>query len=283
MIPKTKDSKDSDEKLIDDIASMSAEAHQSFRQRLFKAQQSVRNIEKLGHNSAQNYDYVVGDDLLLAVKNILLEHNLILTMDTLSVQDGGQRGKQYVTRVEVEFSLRDRDSNLSIVSRYFGEGADGSDKGLPKAYTGAIKSYLRQQFLIATGEIDDAERDDENEARRAIDSKTVKSEPEFVPDGNPWAWMVEGGKRLKGKLLFEIPAEDLELLAEKGQGNDRAYARKALTDKSYNRIETAKTYAEQESLDAAAERVLGAKKVKTGTAHMGIPAVPFEDDDIPFV
>ena len=60
-------------------------------------------------------------------------------------------------KVTFEFKLSDIDTGFYEVSKISGEGFDKGDKAGYKADTGAIKYYLANTFLVATG--DDAEQD----------------------------------------------------------------------------------------------------------------------------
>lgn len=70
--------------------------------------------------------------------------------------------------VTMEFTLFDVETGCSETSRVYGEGFDKGDKALYKAYTGAIKYYLADTFLVATG--DDPE----------VDSPEGKEEEKFT-------------------------------------------------------------------------------------------------------
>ena len=67
-----------------------------------------------------------------------------------------------------------------------GAGDDGADKGLYKAYTGAVKYFLMKTFLIPTG--DDPEADtkaDERAASRAAPARPAPNGHGTVPTLSP--------------------------------------------------------------------------------------------------
>lgn len=63
--------------------------------------------------------------------------------------------------VKLEFTLTDIDTGFFETSTVSGEGMDKGDKAGYKAYTGALKYYLANTFMVATG--DDPEKDEEKE------------------------------------------------------------------------------------------------------------------------
>jgi hypothetical protein len=76
------------------------------------------------------------------------------------------RGKQsVVTTVVVAFTFADGDTGAMFRSEWAGQGDDPADKGLYKAYTGALKYFLMKTFLIPTG--DDPEADTNTDTRSA--------------------------------------------------------------------------------------------------------------------
>lgn len=54
--------------------------------------------------------------------------------------------------VRVVFGLYDIETGYGEESVFYGEGYDKGDKGLYKAYTGALKYYLANTFMVATGD-----------------------------------------------------------------------------------------------------------------------------------
>lgn len=79
-------------------------------------------------------------------------------------------GKQNNGRqVKVIFTLSDVETGYSESSTFYGEGFDKGDKGLYKAYTGAVKYYLANTFLVATGD------DPEVESPEGIEKEKYKN------------------------------------------------------------------------------------------------------------
>jgi hypothetical protein len=67
--------------------------------------------------------------------------------------------KMNMVIAKFQFEIIDRETDEREVYQAFGSGADTGDKGLYKAYTGAIKYFLANNFLVAEGT--DPENDEE--------------------------------------------------------------------------------------------------------------------------
>ena len=79
-------------------------------------------------------------------------------------------GKQNNGRqVKVLFTLSDVETGFAETSTFYGEGFDKGDKGLYKAYTGALKYYLANTFMVATGD------DPEVESPEGVEKETYKN------------------------------------------------------------------------------------------------------------
>lgn len=79
-------------------------------------------------------------------------------------------GKQNNGRqVKVLFTLSDIETGFAETSTFYGEGFDKGDKGLYKAYTGALKYYLANTFMVATGD------DPEVESPEGVEKEVYKN------------------------------------------------------------------------------------------------------------
>ena len=109
----------------------------------------ITHIEKDKTNEYHKYDYVSEETIVRAARASFLKHNLILLFSTTQrVREGD------LTSVLVEFKLIDLDEGGIYEAKVWGEGQDKGDKGIYKAYTGALKYFLLKNFLIPTGEDD---------------------------------------------------------------------------------------------------------------------------------
>lgn len=138
----------------------------------------VGYVEKRGRNTFHNYDYVTEADLVEAVRSKLAERQIVLIP---SVGDIGERpvttdkGKQStVTTVRVKFTFIDGATGETHSAEWAGSGDDASDKGLYKAYTGALKYFLMKAFLIPTGDDPEADGDAKGNGKTTVPRPTSK-------------------------------------------------------------------------------------------------------------
>ena len=131
-------------------------------------------VQKNGYNTNQKYAFVKESDVLEAVRVKLLSKNLLLRTTTLHCSK-----EEKLTTVEVQFTLIDLDSGEAEISVFQGQGMDGGDKGVYKAYTGAKKYFLLNTFMIATG--DDPENSSEADKESSTSSRFSKTETKEEP------------------------------------------------------------------------------------------------------
>lgn len=95
---------------------------------------------------------------------------LELTTSIDEVERFTVEGKQNNGRqVKVLFTLSDVETGFAETSTFYGEGFDKGDKGLYKAYTGALKYYLANTFMVATGD------DPEVESPEGVEKEVYKN------------------------------------------------------------------------------------------------------------
>jgi hypothetical protein len=130
----------------------------------------VGYVAKDGKNDFQNYRYTSAEALLAAIRGPLSARRIVLmpSLTALSEREyTTSKGKaSVITTAHVRFTLVDGESGEKHECEWAGQGDDPADKGLGKAYTNAIKTFLREQFLIPQG--DDPEADPSTD-RRAQD------------------------------------------------------------------------------------------------------------------
>lgn len=121
--------------------------------KLSKILSEVGSIEKRGKNTAQNYAFVRAEDVYDRVRVLLVEHGVMLVPSVVEVIPSvgkTSKGADLIMRdVVVELTFTDVESGDSLTSRWAGAGSDsGGEKGLYKAFTGAMKSFLLSLFLV---------------------------------------------------------------------------------------------------------------------------------------
>lgn len=134
-------------------------------------------LKKGGKNDFDHYTYFSEAQYKELFTELFSKHGLELNFNEISYEMFEGTEKQANGRLaKVEFELIDIDSGFSETSVITGEGIDKGDKAGYKAYTGALKYYLADKFMVATG--DDAEKDSPNE--KMNDVKTRKASPKQV-------------------------------------------------------------------------------------------------------
>lgn len=129
----------------------------------------VEGVEKKGHNDHFHYDYATAEDVLRAIRGPLADKHVALFCSVQAIDERAYKtsgGKESViTTVHVDFTFADGDTGEMFKCSWAGQGDDPADKGLGKAYTNAVKTFLRQTFLLPQG--DDPEADTSTDKRAA--------------------------------------------------------------------------------------------------------------------
>jgi hypothetical protein len=146
---------------------------QSLYAKLAEVTKEIGRVEKAGHNDFHNYDYVKEDDLVEAVRGKLADRNVALLSSALEVTKVGT-----LTTAHLRFTFVDGGSGETHDADWFGTGDDKGDKGLYKAYTGALKYFLMKTFLIPTGNDPDQDaKGDERANKRRTKTQNGKVNP----------------------------------------------------------------------------------------------------------
>lgn len=138
-------------------------------QRLLKVAGLIPEIDKDGHNDFQGYDFASAENVLRKVREPLAEEGILLLSDLIEVTERDTKtpkGKDTtITTVRVKFTFIDTKNGQRLEATWAGTGDDPSDKGIYKAYTGCVKTFLRATFLLPLG--DDPEADTRADERAA--------------------------------------------------------------------------------------------------------------------
>lgn len=157
-----------------------------------KLQQKKRELRKIlkergilqrkGANKYDNYKYFSEaqyKELFTELfSEVGLEHNCsevdYLPFDGTEKQANGRI-------VKLQFMLLDTETGFFETSVISGEGIDKGDKAGYKAYTGALKYYLANNFMVATG--DDAEQETPSvKTSKTIYKKQTETTIEYATD-----------------------------------------------------------------------------------------------------
>lgn len=115
--------------------------------KLAEVTEAVGRVPKEGWNDHFKYHYVKEEDLVEAVRGELASRHVTLLPSCSEIERAGT-----ITTVKVRFAFVDGETGEMFEADWFGTGDDKSDKGLYKAYTGAVKYFLMKSFLIPTGD-----------------------------------------------------------------------------------------------------------------------------------
>lgn len=117
-------------------------------------------VPRRGWNDFHRYAYATEADVVDSLRKLFVRAGVMWAWEPIRPEGGFERrerrtqsGVTYVTEMAVEFQFVNAD-DPSEVRKFvvYGEGEDPSDKGLYKAYTGAIKYALMKSFMVPTGD-----------------------------------------------------------------------------------------------------------------------------------
>nr|DAU00036.1 MAG TPA: ERF superfamily protein [Caudoviricetes sp.] len=181
-------------------------ALQQKKNSLRKALAQKGTIKKDKSNTYDRYSYLSEAGYKELFTTLLSEYKLELTTTEVAVVDIEATEKQpFGRRVTLEFKLTDIDTGYSEASQFSGEGFDKGDKGIYKAYTGALKYYLASTFNVATG--DDAETESPDGQKTSARTQRVQQNRTQT---NPQIRTItaEELKRLKNEMEIAEVSED---------------------------------------------------------------------------
>lgn len=136
-------------------------------------------LKRGGNNKFDNYTYFSEAQYKELFTELFHKHKLELNFKELAYDTFEGSAKQANGRMpKLEFYLYDVETGFYETTIITGEGIDKGDKAGYKAYTGALKYYLADKFMVATG--DDPENDSPdhkmNKKTTASDSKKADTQ-----------------------------------------------------------------------------------------------------------
>lgn len=131
---------------------------QASKNALRKALKEKGVLKKGGVNDYDKYRYFSEAQYKELFTELFSDAGLELSFNELEYNTFTGSEKQANGRMpKLEFILTDIDTGFYEVTTITGEGIDKGDKAGYKAYTGALKYYLANTFMVATG--DDPEKE----------------------------------------------------------------------------------------------------------------------------
>lgn len=120
-------------------------------------------VPKRGTNPHFRYQYATAADVVELIGALLCQAGLIVQP---CAADGFERverptrggGSTMVTTLLVTYRIINAEDGAFTETKLYSDGEDPSDKGFYKAYTGGMKYFLLNQFLVPTTELPDPEK-----------------------------------------------------------------------------------------------------------------------------
>lgn len=138
-------------------------------------------LQKDSMNTFDNYKYFSEAQYKKLFTELFSQVGLELKFTELAYDTFEGSAKQSNGRMpKLEFTLFDCETGFYEKTNITGEGIDKGDKAGYKAYTGALKYYLANTFMVATGDDPEKETPEEN-----MNKKVSKQKSEFNPS-NPY-------------------------------------------------------------------------------------------------
>ena len=132
-------------------------------------------LKKGGSNDYDHYTYFSEAQYKELFTELFSKNNLELKFSELEYNTFEGSGKNCNGRMtRLEFTLIDVETGFFETTVITGEGMDKGDKAGYKAYTGAVKYYLADTFLVATGDDPEKESPTENMNTKTERKATAK-------------------------------------------------------------------------------------------------------------
>lgn len=140
-------------------------------------------LKRGAKNDYDNYKYFSEAQYKELFTDLLSAHHLELKFNELDYGTFEGPQKQANGRMpKIEFSLFDCETGFYETTIITGEGIDKGDKAGYKAYTGALKYYLANTFMVATGDDPEKESPVETMNQKKLDEKLLKDCEELKID-----------------------------------------------------------------------------------------------------
>lgn len=132
-------------------------------------------LKRSGENNFDHYSYFSEAQYKELFTKLFSKNNLELKFNEIEYATFESGGKQSNGRMpKLEFFLIDCDTGFYEKTVITGEGMDKGDKAGYKAYTGALKYYLADTFMVATGDDPETESPSESMNKKAVRKATPK-------------------------------------------------------------------------------------------------------------
>lgn len=178
----------------------------TFYGRIAAAMLEAKKVTKSSRNTSQNYNFASAETILDATREALLKRAIVLLPSVTGVEEheiesnSGTAGTRVV--LDMKFTFLGHGDGEKWECSWKGEGQDYGDKAYGKAYTNALKTFIRSAWLLPT-EHDDPEGSDPG-TRRAKGSDAPPL-PVWAQQASKERW-AEGWEHLSGLIGEEQAA-----------------------------------------------------------------------------
>lgn len=146
---------------------------------LRKSLKEMGILPKGGKNDYDHYSYFSEAQYKDLFTGLFSANMLELKFDEVEYSTFDGPEKQANGRMpKIQFTLYDVETGFYESTTITGEGIDKGDKAGYKAYTGALKYYLANTFMVATG--DDPEKDSPDNRMNSVKREERKASPKQV-------------------------------------------------------------------------------------------------------
>lgn len=137
-------------------------------------------LKKEGNNTFDKYKYFSEAQYKTLFTELFSQYKLELKFDELDYEMFEGSEKQANGRMpKLQFRLFDIETGFYEDTTITGEGIDKDDKAGYKAYTGALKYYLANTFMVATGDDPETESPDQK-MNNKMPKKTSLATPKQI-------------------------------------------------------------------------------------------------------
>ena len=141
-------------------------------------------LHREGKNAYDKYTYFSEAQYKALFTELFSKHGLELRISEVGTEPYVGTDKQPFGRiVKLCFALIDTETGFAEESIVSGEGMDKGDKAIYKAYTGALKYFLANTFMVATG--DDAEKESPSFSENASKGYRVDKPMKVTDESKP--------------------------------------------------------------------------------------------------
>jgi hypothetical protein len=128
--------------------------------KIAKIMGSISTIEKTGYNKFDGYNYITAEDIKETLRPLCARENLWISSEIKNYDKNiikTTTGSYTEIELHIYFTFCCGDTGAKVRLLYSGYALDKGDKHIYKAYTGAMKYFLINNFMLSAG--DDPETD----------------------------------------------------------------------------------------------------------------------------